>query len=212
MSDQPVVFPRNAPGGGFMALPAGPQQPGAFWAASSGEDLMVEKGAPLPEVCVKCGRTDGIERRNQNFSWFPPWIYALLLVNLLVMAVVSTVLRKQGRLWLPLCHDCARRWRKANLVQGLTIAWLIVGLITCIVFFASELPILGLLTMVSALVSPFLSGFLLHRKATLRPRTIDDRVITLQGVHPDAKAAILTASQQPRLPSPVAPPPGTIAQ
>lgn len=191
MADSPVLFPRNA-APGYIADIARPSS--AFLAARSGADLIVQKSAPLPEVCVKCGKRDRLTRKQTRFAWTPPWIYATALLSVLIMAILAAVLQKRGALSLPLCPECRSRWTKARLA-GVATAFGFFGiLIGMIALFVNEMPILGCLSIAALIGLPLGVSFGYIRPRTLRPRVINDQALTLIGVHPDAIDAILQAA------------------
>jgi hypothetical protein len=159
-----------------------------------GDDLVVAKEAPLPPVCVMCGGHDQIERRRQLFAWTPPWVFALILINLLVAAIVQLIVRKKGYLSLPLCTACNARWRTARLVAVLSGIGIAVGLIAGVVLLIRE-PAAGLTLIVLALALPITLLVTFGRVRLLRARKVDEQTITLIGVHDAAKLAIVEAAR-----------------
>lgn len=195
MADSPIIQPKNLPPAPVRAL-APQQQPGSFWAMRQGDDLLVQNLAPLPGVCVKCGKRGDVLHKRQNFRWVPPWTNLLILVNVIVALVVQQIMTKRGQLALPLCPTCKSRWSTASLFLGLSIAWIFIGLILGGVLLGNELAALGALTMLSAIAAPIAVGLGVVRPRTVRAKGIKDLVLTLGGVHPDAADAIVAASQQ----------------
>ena len=60
---------------------------------------------PLPDCCAKCGASAS-GRPLKRTAWYcTPWVYLLLLINLLVVLIVYLVLRKRVNLEIPLCED-----------------------------------------------------------------------------------------------------------
>lgn len=80
-----------------------------------GAALVVPNGAPLPDVCLKCGTRHGIERRRQRFVFIPMWAR---FFGPLLMAIFQ----KRSEFQLPLCHACHAQWKKWNLIAG--VSWL----------------------------------------------------------------------------------------
>jgi hypothetical protein len=167
---------------------------GTFVATIVGDDLIVTKEAPLPPVCVKCGTRDQIERRRQLFGWTPPWVFALIVINLLVAAIVQLIVRKKGYLSLPLCTACNARWRAARLVAVLSGLGIVFGLIAGLVLLIRE-PVAGLIMIVLALAAPVALLVTFCRVRLLRARKVDEQTITLIGVHDAAKLAIVEAAR-----------------
>jgi len=95
-----------------------------------GKNLVVARGGPLPDCCVKCGAAaTGVLRR--TLTWHHPALYALILVSILIYVIVALIVRKTAKLQLPVCSTCASR-RRRNLAIGwlsfvLSIACFIAG-------------------------------------------------------------------------------------
>jgi hypothetical protein len=172
---------------------------GSFQAWIEGDALSVEKEAPLPDCCMKCGSPSIAIRRNQQFAWTPQWVYLLFLVSGLIAIILALVLQKKGRLHVPLCANCAQRWSQGLLLLWLSIGWLIVGIIAGGLFLGNDLPEVGVPLMISAFVALIVVA-VMNRNRFLRAKRIDDRIITLLLVHPTAAQAIVAASQNPPAP------------
>ena len=91
---------------GQMGAPGGPY---AAW--PDGEDLAIQKEAPLPAVCMKCGSMDAPHRRNQQFVFSPPWVIVVVVISPLIGAIIMLLVQKKGRLHVPLCNQCHARWK-----------------------------------------------------------------------------------------------------
>lgn len=170
--------------------------PGAFVAFVEGSDLAVQKEAPLPPVCMKCGLAPAEHRRNQQFVWNPQWIVFLVLLSPIVAAVVALIVQKRGRLMLPLCQRCDSSWKMGTLLIVLGIFWLVGALIGGAIAMGEDLPEVGVPLLVSSVVF-FVVALVLARNRFLRAKRIDERVIVLAGVHPNAVQAILAAANAP---------------
>jgi hypothetical protein len=169
---------------------------GSFQAWIEGDALHVEKEAPLPDCCMKCGSPSIAIRRNQQFAWTPQWVYLLFLVSGLIAVILALVLQKKGRLHIPLCASCAQRWSQGLLLLWLSVAGLIGGIIVGSLFIGNDLPEVGLPLMGLSFVFLIVVG-ITNRGRFLRAKKIDDRIITLLLVHPTAAQAIVAASQTP---------------
>jgi hypothetical protein len=171
----------GGPGGPFAAWPDGP-------------DLAVQKEAPLPSICMKCGVNDAPNRRNQQFVWTPPWVFIFFLVSPIIGAIIAVIVQKKGRLHLPLCHACNSRWKNGILLLVLAIVGLIAGLILGGVALGNDLPELGVPLMISGFVA-LIAVAIMNRNRFLRVKKVDERMITLRQVHPNAAQVILNAAQ-----------------
>jgi len=171
--------------------PSAPGGPFAAWA--EGPDLSVQKEAPLPGVCMKCGSHDAPNRRNQQFVWTPPWVFIFFLVSPIIGAIIAVIVQKKGRLLLPLCHACSARWKNGMLALVLAIVGLILGFIFGFVALANELPELGVPLMIAGFVALIVVA-VMNRGRFLRVKKVDERMITLREVNPIAYQAILNAA------------------
>jgi hypothetical protein len=168
---------------------------GAFFAQRIGNDLMIEKRAPLPPLCVKCARREGLIRREHEFTWTPKWVLLSILFGVLPYVILANTARRRGELKLPLCHECDRRWRVANAWFGLSVLWMFAGLVASFIVLINQMPWPALFLLFSAIVTPVLVQPLVFRPRALHARSIDRRTITVAGLHPDTQVAILEAAR-----------------
>jgi hypothetical protein len=87
---------------------------------------------------MKCGAPAEVHRE-KTFSWFPGWVYVLILVNLLVCLIVALILTKKKRVPVPLCHAHRNHWYGRQAVALLSF----VGLVCVIVGAAILVNVLG---------------------------------------------------------------------
>jgi drug/metabolite transporter (DMT)-like permease len=87
----------------FQRLREGAVLPSAhhFW--RKGKLLITEKGAVLPDRCIKCNGPIEGRRIAKILYWHPPWVYLLLLVTLLLYVVVALIIRKKAPIVVPIC-------------------------------------------------------------------------------------------------------------
>lgn len=91
---------------------------------SDGPLLVIRRvGARLPDVCIKTGRPAGA-RMTREVSWYPQWVYAMLLLNALIFLIVAMVTRKRASVEFALSED-ARERRKKHILIG--VALMILG-------------------------------------------------------------------------------------
>jgi hypothetical protein len=142
----------------------------------------------IPDLCMKCG-TLAEQRKDKTFNWYPPWVYVLILVNLVAFAIVAVVLTKKRRVPVPLCtaHRNHWLWRQLVLVGGFVG---LAGLIVLFVILASDNAkprrgddYTGLICVgsVAALIVWLLAAVVLQATA-IRPTEITDYSITLTNV------------------------------
>ena len=64
----------------------------------------------LPDVCVVCGGPATV-RKARVFSWFPGWVWILILVSWIVVLIVALILTKKRVAQMPVCDRHAGYWR-----------------------------------------------------------------------------------------------------
>ena len=107
-----------------VPAPTGPYSPTAAAPGTlrrAGSLLVATPGAQFPPYCVKCGQP-AQRWLNKNFAWHNPWIYAVVLVNVLLYLIVALVVSKRMRLNVPLCAQHFGRRR-----MWLTIGWVLLA-------------------------------------------------------------------------------------
>ena len=75
--------------------------------------------AAIPGRCVKCNEPADEPTKERTLYWYSPWLYLLLLVNILIFAVVALIMRKKAVVAAGLCSDHKKRRR--NVLTG---AWI----------------------------------------------------------------------------------------
>ena len=90
-----------------------------------GPDLLARPQADLPRYCVKCGEP-AVDYRKRSFYWHSPWLYLLILLQMIIYLIVALIVRRQGQHQVGLCaaHQGQRR-------RFILMAWL------------SPLPLMG---------------------------------------------------------------------
>jgi hypothetical protein len=145
-----------------------------------GNRLVVPKGAPLPPYCVKCGQSVTGEPFKKTFFWHNPWLFLLVLVNLLVYAIVAMIIRKRADLGIPLCDE--HRQRRRNLLIAtwvLALGFIPGGILVGSLIHDSDTGVgVGALAGFLMLIAAFVTGGL---SAVLRPKEITDFSATFSG-------------------------------
>lgn len=164
----PYAAPQSAALAPPLERSAGPEN---CW--RDGPDLLARPHADLPCYCVKCGEP-AADYRKRSFYWHSPWLYLLILVQMLVYLVVALIVRKQGHHQVGLCatHQGQRR-------RFILMAWL------------SLLPLFGGFVVESgpALLLGLLAFFVmlfwgLIGMRILKPRRITSELAVYSGVSP----------------------------
>lgn len=133
----------------------------------------------LPKVCVMTGATDAtVEFRKVKFQWYPPWVNALILINIIVLAIVARILTKVAKGELAFSEAAWKRWRMWKLGLVFSLLGMIGGIVVGIILLASNSSIGGVLVLVS-----FVQGIaviILARRAGPAVVSIKDEVLILK--------------------------------
>ncbi len=140
----------------------------------------------LPDVCMLCGdRASSF--KDQQFSWYPKWVLALLPLGLLPFAIAAAILTMRRMVTVPLCAAHRNHWLKRQLI-GVGALFGTIGLIIALLVGASELdPKMDTLGPVVAILSLMLFVAMLvvvcvTIASTIQPSEITERTITLKNV------------------------------
>jgi hypothetical protein len=98
--------------------------------------MIVSRDAVFPPYCLKCGRPAGPDFLRRQFSWHQSWIYAFLLIAILVYAILAAVLSKRMTLRLPLCAVHLQKYKTLRIASAV----LLLGGVAEIVDAAAVLP------------------------------------------------------------------------
>ena len=161
------------------AAAAVPAMPAAAYRL--GDKLIIPKGAPLPNYCVKCGQPVTGEPFKKTFFWHNPWLFLLVLVNILVYAIVSMILRKRVDLVVPMCPEHLQR-RKNLLIATwvLGLGFIPGGILAGSLIHDSDTAVaVGLLTGFLLAIAAIVTGAM---SVIMRPREITDVSATFSGV------------------------------
>ncbi len=93
--------------------------------------------------------------KDVKFAWYPRWVPALILINLLIMAIVAAILTKRVAGKLPFTEEAWAAWRKGRIVFGLGVFGAIVLFIAGVILMASETSVPGgALALVASIAGP----------------------------------------------------------
>lgn len=96
--------------------------------AREGKWAVVATGSDLPPRCIVCNAPARLPVKKVRVSWHNPWIYVLLLVNILVYVIAAVIARKSADLHVGLCEQhTARRRLRVGICLGLAAACLAWG-------------------------------------------------------------------------------------
>jgi hypothetical protein len=149
--------------------------------------LVVQTGGILPPRCVCCNApaTVWIKRK---FLWHPPWVWALILCNLIVLVVVALITRKTMTLEVPLCAEHAEHRHRQRILAWILAAIAIALPVSAFVLGANWQPAedWGFITIFPGLLVLALAGWIGSRASNiLSPAFIGKTGARFKRVSPD---------------------------
>ncbi len=158
----------------------------------------------LPKVCVVTGATEGVVFKPVRFWWYPKWVIALIVVNLLIAAIVGSILTKRVKGELPFTEGAFRRWRRVEALLGAVVVLAIFLGLFALGALAVGAPTLWIPAALFALALPIVAFLRLGRGERVRCAWIAEGWVALRVPSDVAAAKIrhrLTAGSQPPVPS-----------
>lgn len=133
----------------------------------NGALLITSREVTLPPRCVKCNAPVDGPLKRKRYYWHHPAIFALVLLNLLLYAIVALIVRRRADVTFGLCQ-VHRGKRNRAIVAGLLGICLSIGLMMGAI--AQRLPILALVGILGIVASIVVSATLAR---ALLPTRID---------------------------------------
>ena len=81
----------------FQRVKEGAAPPAALMIWRSDRILVMSQNEPLPDRCVKCNQPVNGQRLTRKLYWHSPYIYLFVLLNVLIYAIVTLIVRKRAR-------------------------------------------------------------------------------------------------------------------
>ena len=162
----------------FQRVKEGAAPPPSLMLWRSGRLLVMSPGATLPDRCVKCNAPAHGQRLLRKLYWHTPYLYLLILVNLLIYAIVAIIVRKRARVEIGLCD--AHRSRRRLIIASSWLAVLVgIGLIASAISNDSgAAAVFGVFLLLGGAIFGLLKGPLISTKR------IDDQSVWIRGVCP----------------------------
>lgn len=107
MTTQPSINPYQAPQ--VNLANDYPDDQSAYW--RDGKILVLKQGGQLPPRCIKCNADAQMPMRSKKLAWHHPGWYALLLINIIIYAIVGSIVSKRVKVEFGLCEEHAARRR-----------------------------------------------------------------------------------------------------
>ena len=132
--------------------------------------------SPIPHRCIKCNEPADEPTKARKVYWHSPWLYLLLLFNVLIFAIVAMVVRKKTIISLGLCANHKKRRR--NII---TLAWagFLTGVVLVYLGAASSAGVWGVLVGVLVMLGAIVFGMVAGRVVV--PTRIDKTYVRLKG-------------------------------
>lgn len=125
-----------------------------------GKYLILPNGSDLPARCIKCNAPVEHDTKRITLYWHTPWLYLLVLLNILIYIVVGLIARRTHAVTPYLCED-HRRQRRIRMTIGLGFCFSSLALIFVAAQF--QLDVLFGLGFLGAFVSLLATIFMTRR-------------------------------------------------
>jgi hypothetical protein len=180
------VFNPYAPPESDLAGPAAGDAPDGEGIWRSGSLLVMEKGARLPNRCIRCNQPAST-RLSRKLSWHRPLIYLTLVIHLFVYLIIALIARKRARIEVPLCDEHARKRRWA---VGISVTMLVLSVVFAGLAIVDDQ--VGLFVSLWWVILLFIILTAVSAR-TVAPKKIDDHHIWLKKISPAYLSAFPTA-------------------
>lgn len=171
---------------GFVP-PYNPAVPVGIW--SRGDTMIFHKAAVFPDICLKSGKPAGGSRFRQKLNWFPPWIYVMILVALLIYIILVAVFNKTATIDVAVLPEFKKRRRTLIAIGASAMVASLVGFFGAVAWMISTDPDVNPLAVVLLLGSIFFFVaswiYLVWVPRMFKVQKITDNYVYLRGIHPD---------------------------
>jgi hypothetical protein len=86
----------------------------ALW--RDGKILVCRRDAGFPGRCIKCNEPVEFEKARFKLHWHHSGWYILVLLNIIIYAVIASLVRKKAIIWVGLCETHRRRRRLSRII------------------------------------------------------------------------------------------------
>lgn len=141
-----------------------------------GDVLIKSMDAAMPARCVKCNGPADPPTKNRKIYWHHPALYLLILFNIIIYAIVATIVRKKAFVDAGLCKDHKKRRRLA-----ITLAWAgsLGGIVLMFMGLGSSLGIWGAFVGLLVILGSIIGALIFAR--IVYPKGIDKTYVRLKG-------------------------------
>jgi hypothetical protein len=94
-----------------------------------GNAVVVRAGSDLPPRCIHCNAPVTLPTKTVKLYWHSPWLYLLILVNIVVYVIAGVIARRTVKVSPALCDvHAAKRMRRILVFVGLGGACIAAGI------------------------------------------------------------------------------------
>lgn len=143
--------------------------------------LVMRKTAELPPRCIVCNAVATGRPLRRRLTWHNPWLYLLILANIIVYALVAMIVQQKATISVGLCdrhRSRRRRWIAAAWLLALA-AFVLPFLLATI---APQVAFGGFVAILPLVLVAGLFG--IYGGRVVYPRRIDGTYVWLGGVGP----------------------------
>lgn len=92
-------------------------------------DGQVRRSGDVRQVCVRCNSSNQVRSRTFKRSYVPPIAFVTILLGVLLGLIVLALIKVQHDITLPYCDGCWKKFKQANLYEGLGLASFFVAVV-----------------------------------------------------------------------------------
>lgn len=154
---------------------------------SEGRSLVMVKGTPLPDRCIKCNAPAHGYTMKRNLSWHNPAWYLAIFAGLVIYLIAYLAVRQTAVVYIGVCEK-HRRQR----IRDILLAWLGIaaGIALVVVGANGEAPWGGWVAASGGLFTFISIVYGAVRAQTVSPKKITRELVWLNGISPAYLAAI----------------------
>ena len=146
----------------------------------TGDILVMQKGAVLPNRCLVCNQPASVQFPKKMY-WHSPWIYALILLNILIYIIGALIARKKADVVLPLCSEHAEKRKKMVTFGGVLMVVSILLMIGSAGMADGQGPAFALMIL-GGFIGLIVGAILFSAANRITPKRIDDYHVWLRKV------------------------------
>jgi hypothetical protein len=170
---KPIVVQRLKEGA--TAIRSGLWRDGDVLIAALAPSVVSKREATLPDRCVKCNAPANGYKLGRKMQWHPSGWYALIILNLIIYAIVASIISKRAKIDVGLCPAHQAKRRNAILTGWAIFAVSVGCFIYGGVFSNGWVAAVGILCLIAAPIYGIMRG------QVLSPKKIDDSHAYLKG-------------------------------